>query len=82
MKYSLKSGKKPNRVKKLHPKQEFEKCEYCNTVLLKQEDYESNLLPWLLYPSLSLWVYFSEVKNHKKPNSFYLMVQRKPVCSI
>lgn len=59
--------KKYNRVKNLHPKQgEFEKCEYSNTVLLKQEDYESNLLPWLLYASLSLWVYFAEDLDVKK----------------
>lgn len=35
-------------------------------MLLKQEDYESNLLPWLLHPSLSLLVYFAEDLDVKK----------------
>ena len=43
-----------------------EKCEYCYTILLKQEDYESSLLPRLLHPSLSLLIYFAEDRDIKK----------------
>lgn len=52
-------------------------------MLLKQEDCESNLLPWHLYPSLSLLVYLAEDLDIKKnPRSFYLILQRKPACSL
>lgn len=60
----------------MHSKRgKFEKCEYCNAMLLKQEDSESNLLPWFLYPSLSLLIYLAEdLDIKKKPRSFYLDV--------